>query len=306
MWCEANGKGFRFEEYQNKTPLPHVDHFADARNLSFDLATSPWVLWLDADDLLEAGACAKIRSAAANTRFDCHQFKYLMTTGAEIIRERLIKKGHGVWKNAVHETCHVKGITGFAPQVVIRHAPPDGKAKASANRNITLLESEVHHFPRKAFYYHEELMHLGRKDEAKAAGEAALKIMPETMAVERYEVMLNMIDLDTARTEHWAFEAMKIDPMRREALAYLVQCAFNCGDIRKAVMFFTWLDAVKKPDPVPWTHRAMWYGYGRNLLHARLLKALGRDAESESAHAEYMKEPAYARIFTALEKGEEI
>ena len=51
--------------------FPWNGSFADARNVSLDAATGDWILWLDADEVLDDGqrrAAARARHAARGAR----------------------------------------------------------------------------------------------------------------------------------------------------------------------------------------------------------------------------------------------
>ena len=45
-----------------------VDSFAAARNASLDHATGEWILWLDADDFIDADNCRKLRNSVRRTK----------------------------------------------------------------------------------------------------------------------------------------------------------------------------------------------------------------------------------------------
>lgn len=292
---------FRFSEYQNSKPFPHVDDFAAARNLSFSLATGHWCLWLDADDVICPVNFLRIREVARAARFKAYSFKYVMPTGAEYLRERLIKRGEGIWRNPVHETCEVSDIVCAVPQVEIHHKPKDGTRPESARRNLAILQDVTKDLPRHWYYYHAELFRLGNKEEATSSGIAALKILPQAMFCERYEVFLNLIDLDPDRAEQWIWQAIATDPMRREAFAYLVQHAMAHGQIQKALVYFKTLDAIPEPNPKPWTHRACFHGWARDYLFVRLLRAAGETQRAADLHAKCMRQEQYAKGVSAYE-----
>lgn len=301
QWCSANGKGFQFSEYKNQpaNDWPHCDDFAAARNQSFALATKHWCLWLDADDLLDVDAVKNIREAAANTRFEGQRYRYQMTTGGEFYRERLIKRGLGNWSGRVHETCDTpKHDFCDVGSIIIQHAPHEGKN--SAGRNLRILESSPEKTPRMMFYYHEELLRAGRKPEASAAGISALNSLSADHEVERYEICLNLAELEPAKTEHWCFEALKLSPARREAVAQLVQYALHCKETARAVVYFRWLDVIAEPKPNPWTHRPIWYGWARNYLRVLIYRA-ANDPRAATEHAKFIESEDYAAGVKAFE-----
>lgn len=295
-WCFKNGKKFRIGLYSNSlSGLPHVDDFAAARNLSFSLATNFWQLWLDADDRLDEINCRRIREASKRSEYEAYRFSYLLEPqGAVVLRERLIKRGHGRWTKPIHETCEIDGYICDCEQVVIRHLDPSHKIGKSAERNLAILERVLEHAPRNYFYAHSDLKHKGRTEEAIQAGRAALALLTDGQPEERYIVHLNLSELEPERRKEHLLEAVKIQPHRREAFAYLCQASMIDGRLSDAVSFFRMMTALPPPAPLPWTHQGHWYGWGCHLLRVRLLRMAGKTDLADAEHAEHMKEPDYA------------
>jgi glycosyltransferase involved in cell wall biosynthesis len=159
-WCAENGKMFHAEHYRNTHDLPHVDDFGSARNLSFSLATGDWLLWLDCDDYLDAINCARIREAVKvcdpehNAIFATYKVE---KQGAEILRERLIRRGKGRWKSPIHETCVIEGPAVECQQLVVYHSDHKPKNESSALRNATILQASLADAARHYFYLHADL-----------------------------------------------------------------------------------------------------------------------------------------------------
>jgi hypothetical protein len=296
-WATHNRKPFYWGEYTNKLPFPHVDDFAAARNLSFSLATGYWRLWLDADDVLDDVNCKRIREASHTARFDCHSFRYVMPSGGEYYRERLIKSGCWNWVGAVHEACHVKGSTCRVPQCFVTHMPKDDghRELRSASRNLAILETIKEKTPRDLFYVHEELYRLNRKEEAIQAGKHAITALADDMVEGLYQVHLHLCELEPDKTVEHAMNAFRVQPFRREAFAYLTQYALNQGLIDDAIQYFKWMDSVPVPNPKPWTHQHAWHGWARNYLEVRILRTMGRKDEANTLHAKFISDPDYAK-----------
>jgi hypothetical protein len=311
QWCCDNSKSFAVGEYQNRRAgLNHVDDFGAARNVSFEMATGDWILWLDCDDYLDEVNCRRIREAVSQADFmewSALYCSYLVEKqGGEIQRERLIRRGKGRWKNAIHETCAVDGPTGNCPQVKVFHGEHRAKHQSSAARNSTILERAIESAPRHYFYLQAEQKMLGKKPEAIAAGRAALALLGPDQAEELYNVRLNLSELEPDRTIEHLLEALRLQPHRREALAYLCQKNLIEGDLSNATSYFRMMDALPLPSPLPWTHQGLWYrrtedgrqktdGWGRNLLRVRLLRAGGQTAMAEAEHQDYLMRSGLCR-----------
>lgn len=304
-WCVKHGKTFHPGEYLNKVPgLQHVDDFGAARNMSFELATGDYQLWLDCDDLLTPEACASIRECAEENNADAYVFGYAKPGGSSCPRERLIRRGAGRWINRIHETCKVEsGDLCLESKVVIYHAPVEGHAKDSHPRNMRLLQLTLEHADRNLFYLHEEWFlravrpdlaapEPGARAQAIATANAALALSMK--AEEIYEICLNMCELEPDKFEYWIFKALALQPWRREALSYLTQNALAKGNLNHAVSWFRMMDNLPRPEPLPWTHRDIWHGWGRHYLRVKILRARGQTEQAEKEHAEHMKDPVYA------------
>ena len=264
-FCQDNGKQFVFAEYKNKLGgLCHVDHFGDARQKSFELSSGDWQMWLDCDDYLDEINCARIREAVKTDEHDAIFCKYLVEKmGAEIMRERLIRRGFGSWRRAIHETCDVSGRVANCPQISVFHSDHSTKNKSSASRNATILKHVLSDAPRHFFYLHSELKMIGDVDGAKRSAHAALMLLPEDSVEERYLVLLNLAEMETENAERHLLSAAKIQPHRREAFAYLSQHSLNKKNISDATSWFRIMDSLPLPSPIPWTHRSLWL----SLIH---------------------------------------
>lgn len=293
-WCSENGKECNLEEYKNEHPLPHVDNFAAARNLSFSLASHEWILWLDCDDCLDEINCRRFRALEKEANCSAVMCKYLVEKqGAEIFRERLIRRGKGRWKNAIHETCVIDGPVHDCPQISVFHSDHKKKNKSSAERNATILERVLEDAPRHYFYLQAELKMLGRKEDALRCAIIALAVCPENQPEWKYVILLNLSELDAESAEKHLHEAVRTQPHRREAFAYLAQKALIDGRLSDAQSYFRMMDALPLPSPLPWTHQGIWYGWARNDLYVRLLRATSYTELAEKHHAEFSNDPEY-------------
>ena len=133
--------------------------FAAARNRSFALATQPWVLWADSDDLIDGlehlpEVIANLETASEQSRRDgrilrlCCPYEYAYDAEGRcirlVVRERIVKnvKGAWKWKRPVHE--RLEAFEGadcldlYEPRLVWKHqgAPP---GRSTSARNLKIL-----------------------------------------------------------------------------------------------------------------------------------------------------------------------
>lgn len=146
-----------------------VDDFSKARNESFAYATKDYILWLDADDIIDKENQKKLLElkTTLNTSIDVVMMKYMINDELVFYRERLLKREKGFqWQNAVHEVIEVKGNIIYQDIQIEHH-----KEKINdANRNLRIYEKQmkagkVFH-TREMFYYARELYEHQQYDKA--------------------------------------------------------------------------------------------------------------------------------------------
>ena len=125
--------------------MPWVDSFSAAREASYAMAASDWILHLDADDTLEGGEGIRLSCQAAPAAVGGLAWRYVTQRDAagrvvsEIWRERCTRRGAYRWQGRVHEVLVPRAGALTVPDDAVRvehHGYRD--AKASAKRNVTL------------------------------------------------------------------------------------------------------------------------------------------------------------------------
>lgn len=137
-----------------------VDDFSKARNFSFSKATKDYILWLDADDILNQENQEKLLILKDNLSFDIDvvMMKYAIDDDLIFYRERLLKREKELkWKNAVHEVIEPNGHILYQDIVIEHH-----KEKVNdPNRNLRIYEKQIKQGiqldTRQTFYYAREL-----------------------------------------------------------------------------------------------------------------------------------------------------
>jgi glycosyltransferase involved in cell wall biosynthesis len=132
---------------------PWRDDFSYARNISLDNASSGWILWLDADDIVPAQSSAKIQSLKSSAPDKVYGFVIRNqkpgNTGTEFVQARMFPNDRRIrFERKIHEQMMPDalrlGLKLHKVDVVIEHhgyAVPD-QMKQKASRNLKLLLDE--------------------------------------------------------------------------------------------------------------------------------------------------------------------
>lgn len=142
-----------------------VDDFAAARNFAFDKATHPWVIWLDADDVIDEENIEKLKGLKEqlNDEFESVVCDYQIVFDnngncvQSIPRERLIRhSAGGQWELPVHETYMFKGKNHYLSRldIKIKHQKPDEYVERSSTRNLDMLENNLKKLDAKPVLYY--------------------------------------------------------------------------------------------------------------------------------------------------------
>lgn len=162
------------------------DDFAAARNASLQYAAKPFILWLDADDVLDPPEREKLirLKAQLHDAVDAVMLPYHYAfdeRGEPALvfeRERIVRRAAGFrFTGAVHEVMAVSGhiIHG---DVIIRHTGRHGQS--SCRRNLGIYEKLLARgetlAPRDRYYYARELKNVGDTERALKEFEAFLEM----------------------------------------------------------------------------------------------------------------------------------
>ncbi|OQR53164.1 glycosyltransferase family 2 protein [Bacillus sp. CDB3] len=141
-----------------------IDDFSAARNFAFSKATKKYILWLDADDIIEQKDQKEILhlKSTLDTKIDAVSMKYNLTFDTEgnptfsVKRYRLVKRNKNFqWYGFVHEYLEVYGNL-IDSDISITHK----KEKIYTDRNLKLyqkhLASGKKFSPRDTYYYANE------------------------------------------------------------------------------------------------------------------------------------------------------
>lgn len=281
---------------------PHVDSFAAARQMSFDLASHDYCFWCDSDDVLESGA-EVVRELAGRGGYGAFIFPYRIV-GRDVIipRERMILKSAGKWLYPVHECFHyhIEPVQAVEDQrVVVAHLPNVQTKKGGNERNLRILKSipDAERTPGLLFHLYGEL--IGAGDIA-----GGLKVAREALDTpglgkpERYDILTNIsfYAKDPNEIETLLHSAFQTDPQRREALYLLASNALNFDRPDLAMTYARQMLATPKPATADWNVRENCYGWAGEELWQQCLRANGMLQQAEDCRMAGMKKYGPPRI----------
>lgn len=151
-----------------------TDDFAAARNESFAKATQDYILWLDADDILEEEAqreFLKLKKELAS-HVDSVTMPYYLAfddygnVSFSLRRNRLVKREKNFrWRDQVHEYLEVYGEIVHSNVIIIHQS-----TGSLSDRNLKIYENKLKRkeefSPRDLYYYANELFDHRRYAEA--------------------------------------------------------------------------------------------------------------------------------------------
>lgn len=182
------------------------DDFAAARNYSFSLATCDYVMWLDADDIMESGDVAKLvelkrslnpkKDRQAALRYEV-AFDDAGRCTMSYWRERIFLRSAGMrWEGEVHEVIPLLPDCRFC-DIAVKHVKVHPTERG---RNLRIYEGLIKKgalSPRQLYYYGRELHYNGLYEKCIAtlngflsgAGQACDKIAARLMIAQSYKVL---------------------------------------------------------------------------------------------------------------------
>jgi len=289
--------------------IPHVDSFARARQMAWDMAATSrpkFIMWADADDIITPESAAKIKEEADTATEDVLIVPYNVKGDKQIVmRERLVRcdpdDRFSRWRYSIHEQLEFLRPVKYrmVSDASIVHSPLETKS-GSHERNMTLLQMATRDVARNFFYLHQECFQQNQVKRAKQYGNQALNC-PDLETLERYEILLNLAQLeDGPEAKNLAVMAFSLMPDRREALALLANYAIIDGNYEKAHQFARIMVGIGKPKRSYWSLNNDWYGWKGAELYMQCQRLIGEDwSETESLLREG-KRPMFSILHATL------
>ncbi|MBQ2991519.1 MAG: glycosyltransferase [Clostridia bacterium] len=227
------------------------DDFAAARNASFAYARMPYILWLDADDMLEEEECEKLigLKASLDGSVDAVMTPYRYAFAPDgrctlvFDRERIVRREAGfVFSGRVHEAMQVSGRVIHA-DISVRHTGSHGKESCARNLAIykTWINSGEALAPRDWYYYARELMNAGEFAAAQRMfadvvdGEGWIENRWDA-CIRRGECLRRLGRLQEAKQS--CLTALALAPPRAEALCAMGSCLLEEDDPASAIFWY--------------------------------------------------------------------
>ena len=224
------------------------DDFSAARNFSFSLATTDYVMWLDADDVVTKKDAQAIRALCDEGGFDVAYLKYAIpaSDGEEpsfvYYRERILRRALGLkWEGAVHEVITPVGKAVWSDACILHKK---GKS-ARPMRNLQIYQKEIscgkELSPREKFYYGRELFFNGMLRESIAviedylSGEGWVENRVEACRT-LYRAHMRLGDRERAISS--LLRAFAISRPRAEDCCHLGEYFFEKGDYCTAAYWY--------------------------------------------------------------------
>ena len=158
-------------------PFKWIDDFAAARNASFAAATCPYILWLDADDILLPADLQKLQERKEGLDKDIYYLRYDYAQDAAgksiciLYRERLVRRSPaGHWKYPIHEVySDPQAVANEWTDIAVTHKRKDDRP--DNGRNLRIFRSCMKDGPyatdaRMLYYYGRELHDAGHHAKA--------------------------------------------------------------------------------------------------------------------------------------------
>ena len=151
------------------------DDFSAASNYSFSLASGEYIMWLDADDVIDGEDAEQIRRLVSEGGFDVAMLGY-RSGDLYYFRERILRRSMNfVWKGVVHEVIEPRGRVVYSSAKIVHKK----LKKGDPLRNLFIYQRHIaggmRLDGRQQFYYGRELFYCAMYAQAIAVLEQFLR-----------------------------------------------------------------------------------------------------------------------------------
>ncbi|MBG9801873.1 glycosyl transferase [Brevibacillus laterosporus] len=271
-----------------------VNDFSKARNFSFQQATMDYIMWMDADDVLEEIDRKKLQlyKHKIDPNIDVIIMPYHTSKdefGNVILpysRERIIKRTHKhSWVGMVHEYIEFSFGRSFKIDIAVTHRPRQQK---NHQRNLQLYENAIADgillTPRDKYYYANELKDNERYEEAIEIYQKFVN--KELPRVEEPELLMEHICFCYERLHlpeeeiRYALKSLEYGLPRAEACCRLGYYWLQKNEPKRALFWYDLATTLTKPKSWGFRKEACWTW----LPHLQLCVCYDRLEQFEQAY----------------------
>jgi glycosyltransferase involved in cell wall biosynthesis len=226
------------------------DDFSAARNASFEPMTTDYVMWLDADDVLEAKDEFLVWRDNIMHLADFWIANYIYaekpdgTPLCTFIRERVVKRTKGFkWRYFVHEGMvpTPDSKVTFIPSWRVRHKRTAEDLAKDHSRNLHLFEKNASKIDsRMMFYWGKELFENGKQMDAVRKLEDVLGQGPglelhDRILAMQYLAMAYQYFKQHEKAIHLAYQGLALCPNRAEFYITIADCYVTLNQLQNAI-----------------------------------------------------------------------
>lgn len=226
-----------------------IHDFSAARNYCFSKATSDYIQWTDADDIIKPADYQKLldlKPKLNESPIWLCKYEYAHDEFGNSIcsfyRERIVQRSLNLqWQEPIHEYIPL-AASYKKTDIEIHHY----KIHNSSERNIVLLEKIVEkkpNEPRNVFYLGKEYFDCGKFDQAYETLSKFVE-MPGAWSENKYSALIRMSTFqknkkDFEKAIDHACDAIRADPLKAEVYCLLGNIYMDQRQMQKAIHWYT-------------------------------------------------------------------
>src|SRR5258706_10019706 len=233
-----------------------IRDFALARNVSLDMATHEWLIWMDADDVLQPGGPERFRAAAARGGFAALNVTIQWDAHSWLQRRLLRNEPRNRFIGRIHESPDVHGPVEDDRLIKVLHLPDKRGKEPSVDRNVRIGEIEAREEPanqHNLFYLGNALRLAGRHEEAILRYLQYLSL--GGFFREEKHLAAHFLAECQFRMRRWqdcidsCYRALRIDPRYAETHCLIADCYGELGMFDFAQQWYQSAIACVEPPP---------------------------------------------------------
>jgi len=263
-----------------------IRSFSEARNFSFSKATSKYVMWLDASNVVSD--LSVVTKALVDGNYDLIRL-FTKSGGDTYRRDRVCLRVFAKFVDRVHETMQGDGLRATELDCVITRTWQKKVGREdSLERNVRLLKMMLAESPtssrrsRWLYYLARELRDMGKTNEALAYYRKRVNAGGFWEEQAQAALQIAHIEKNSGNFHQGllaAYDALKYCDGWRDAYYLIADCYFGLKEYEKAIPWLIHTMSIPKPQTILWKWEAV-YQYLPQLLMSMCYDAMGNHAEA--------------------------